>query len=229
MPKKRHNPMNCDNYDYWIFDLDNTLYDIKLSLFKRVSIRITQYIINYFGITKNEALKLQRELYLKYGLTLRGLIVEKKIEPQDFLKYVHDVEFPELKIDNELKSLLSKLKGKKYIYTNASYQHAKNILTLLGVMGEFEYILDIEATDFIPKPNIESYKIMKKKLCLRNKDMDKAIFIEDTARNLVPAKKLGMSTVWMENSFNENDFKKNFTYIDYSFKNVKSFLKFIKI
>ena len=229
MPKKRPNPMNCDTYDYWIFDLDNTLYDIKLSLFKRVSIRITQYIINYFGITKNEALKLQRELYLKYGLTLRGLIVEKKIEPQDFLKYVHDVEFPELKIDNELKSLLSKLKGKKYVYTNASYQHAKNILKLLGVMEEFEYILDIEATDFIPKPNIESYKIMKKKLCLRNKDMDKAIFIEDTARNLVPAKNLGMSTVWMENSFNENDFKKNFTYIDYSFKNVKSFLKFIKI
>ena len=229
MPKKRPNPMNCDTYDYWIFDLDNTLYDIKLSLFKRVSIRITQFIINYFGITKNEALKLQRELYLKYGLTLRGLIVEKKIEPQDFLKYVHDVEFPELKIDNELKSLLSKLKGKKYVYTNASYQHAKNILKLLGVMEEFEYILDIEATDFIPKPNIESYKIMKKKLCLRNKDMDKAIFIEDTARNLVPAKNLGMSTVWMENSFNENDFKKNFTYIDYSFKNVKSFLKFIKI
>lgn len=229
MPKKRPNPMNCDTYDYWIFDLDNTLYDIKLSLFKRVSIRITQYIINYFGITKNEALKLQRELYLKYGLTLRGLIVEKKIEPQDFLKYVHDVEFPELKIDNELKSLLSNLKGKKYIYTNASYQHAKNILTLLGVMEEFEYILDIEATDFIPKPNIESYQIMKKKLCLRNKDMEKAIFIEDTARNLVPAKNLGMSTVWMENSFNENDFKKNFTYIDYSFKNVKSFLKFIKI
>ena len=229
MPKKRPNLMNCDTYDYWIFDLDNTLYDIKLSLFKRVSIRITQFIINYFGITKNEALKLQRELYLKYGLTLRGLIVEKKIEPQDFLKYVHDVEFPELKIDNELKSLLSKLKGKKYVYTNASYQHAKNILKLLGVMEEFEYILDIEATDFIPKPNIESYKIMKKKLCLRNKDMDKAIFIEDTARNLVPAKNLGMSTVWMENSFNANDFKKNFTYIDYSFKNVKSFLKFIKI
>ena len=229
MPKKKPNPMNCDTYDYWIFDLDNTLYDIKLSLFKRVSIRITQYIINYFGITKNEALKLQRELYLKYGLTLRGLIVEKKIEPQDFLKYVHDVEFPELKIDNELKSLLSNLKGKKYIYTNASYQHAKNILTLLGVMEEFEYILDIEDTDFIPKPNIESYQIMKKKLCLRNKDMEKAIFVEDTARNLVPAKNLGMSTVWMENSFNENDFKKNFTYIDYSFKNVKSFLKFIKI
>ena len=132
MPKKRPNPMNCDTYDYWIFDLDNTLYDIKLSLFKRVSIRITQYIINYFGITKNEALKLQRELYLKYGLTLRGLIVEKKIEPQDFLKYVHDVEFPELKIDNELKSLLSKLKGKKYVYTNASYQHAKNILKLFN-------------------------------------------------------------------------------------------------
>ena len=229
MPKKRPNPMNCDTYDYWIFDLDNTLYDIKLSLFKRVSIRITQFIINYFGITKNEALKLQRELYLKYGLTLRGLIVEKKIEPQDFLKYVHDVEFPELKIDNELKSLLSKLKGKKYVYTNASYQHAKNILKLLGVMEEFEYILDIEATNFIPKPNIESYHIMKKKLCLKNKDMDKAIFIEDTARNLVPAKNLGMSTVWMENSFNANDFKKNFTYIDYSFKNVKSFLKFIKI
>ena len=50
-------------------------------------------------------------MYKKYGLTLRGLMIEKKMDPEPYLKYVHDVDFDDLKIDNELKNLLKKLKG----------------------------------------------------------------------------------------------------------------------
>ena len=39
---------------------------------------------------------LQREMYLKYGLTLRGLIVEKNIDHDSLLNYVHEVSHPEL-------------------------------------------------------------------------------------------------------------------------------------
>ncbi len=228
MIKENHNSIYRDSFDYWIFDLDNTLYDIKLGLFKKVSQRITKYIINYFNISNEEALKLQREMYYKYGLTLRGLIIEKNIEPKDFLNFVHDVDFSELQKDFELKKLLTELKGKRYIYTNASYDHAKNILSCLDVFKEFDKIIDIKITNFIPKPNKVSYEIMSKKLGLTENHFDKAVFVEDTVKNLIPAKKLGMTTIWIENDFNYNEFRKNLTYIDYSFKNVKSFLKFIK-
>ena len=217
-----------DSYDFWIFDLDNTLYDINLGVFKKISKRITKFIIDEFQLNDNKAKILQREMYLKYGLTLRGLIIEKKINPDKFLDFVHDVDHPELKTDNELISLLKNLSGKKCIYTNAPYSHAKKILTLLGIFDIFDDILDIKNTDYIPKPDIASFEIMKRKLGISFEFGKKSIFVEDTLKNLKPAKQIGMSTVWMENKLNLEEFKKDFSFVDYSFKNIKSFLKFVK-
>ncbi len=217
-----------DSYDFWIFDLDNTLYDIKLGVFKKISKRITKFIIDELQLNEDKAKILQREMYLKYGLTLRGLIIEKKINPDKFLDFVHDVDHPELKTDNELISLLKNLNGKKCIYTNAPYSHAKKILTLLGIFDIFDDILDIKNTDYIPKPDIASFEIMKRKLGISFEFGKKSIFVEDTLKNLKPAKQIGMSTVWMENKLNLEEFKKDFSFVDYSFKNIKSFLKFVK-
>ena len=217
-----------DSCDFWIFDLDNTLYDINLGVFKKISKRITKFIIDEFQLNEDKAKILQREMYLKYGLTLRGLIIEKKINPDKFLDFVHDVDHPELKTDNELISLLKNLSGKKCIYTNAPYNHAKKILTLLGIFDIFDDILDIKNTDYIPKPDIASFEIMKRKLGISFEFGKKSIFVEDTLKNLKPAKQIGMSTVWMENKLNLEEFKKDFSFVDYSFKNIKSFLKFVK-
>ena len=93
-------------YDYWIFELDNTLYDINLGLFRRISKRMTEYIKKFFDLEHDKALSLQKNMYKKYGLTLRGLMIEKNMDPEPYLKYVHDVHFDDLKIDNELKNLL---------------------------------------------------------------------------------------------------------------------------
>ena len=68
-------------YDYWIFDLDNTLYDINLGLFRRISKRMTEYIKEFFDLEHDKALSLQKNMYKKYGLTLRGLMIEKNIDP----------------------------------------------------------------------------------------------------------------------------------------------------
>ena len=228
MITKSSNKIIKDNFDHWVFDLDNTLYDIKLGLFKKISERITTYIVNYLKLPELEAKILQREMYLKYGLTLRGLIVEKNIDPDSFLNYVHDVSHPELKKDNELKVLLKNLPGNKYVYTNASYKHAKNILLNLGIYDLFKKIIDIKDTNYIPKPDSRSYEIMKKKFDLNELNINRSILIEDTISNLIPAKNLGMTTVWIENKLNYPNFKKNIKIVDYSFKNVKSFLRFIK-
>jgi len=228
MFKKNFTSIFKDSYDFWIFDLDNTLYDINLGVFKKISKRMTKFIINELELDEDKAKTLQKEMFLKYGLTLRGLIVEKKINPDRFLNYVHDVDHPELERDNELISLLRNLNGKKYIYTNAPYSHAKKILNVLGAFDLFDDILDIKKTDYIPKPDLTSFEIMQRKFGISFKNVKKSIFIEDTVKNLKPAKQIGMSTVWIENKLNCEEFKKDFSFVDYSFKNVKSFLKFVK-
>ena len=190
-------------YDYWIFDLDNTLYDINLGLFRRISKRMTEYIKEFFDLEHDKALSLQKNMYKKYGLTLRGLMIEKNMDPEPYLKYVHDVDFDDLKIDNELKNLLKKLKGNKFIYTNASYDHTKNILQAMGIFEEFEMIFDIKDSNYIAKPDYKSYDMMISKFGINNKSIKRSIFFEDTAKNLKPASELDITTVWVDNEFNK--------------------------
>ena len=213
-----------NNYDYWVFDLDNTIYDFNLGLFRRISQRMTQYIKDYFDLNHSDALNLQKDMYKKYGLTLRGLIIEREIDPEPFLEYVHDVNFNDLEIDYELKKLLGEIKGKKLIYTNASYKHAKNILTSMGIFEEFEKIFDIKDSNYAAKPDQTSYLIMKEKFGLDNESIKRSIFFEDTAKNLKPASELGMSTVWIENEFNKDEANKLKKYINFSGADIKTIL-----
>ena len=218
-----------NSFQNWIFDLDNTLYDINLGLFKKISHRITDFIMSKYSLDIDQAKKIQKEYYLKYGLTLRGLIVEKKLEPEEFLDYVHDVEHPELEKNDQLISKIRILEGKKIIFTNATSKHAKKILKILELEHDFDQIIDIKDLEYIPKPDKRSYKKLLECLNLTKENLDKTIFFEDTVKNLIPAKELGITTVWMKNSINEKDFKKNFSFIDYSFNNLNDFLDTIKM
>ena len=218
-----------NSFQNWIFDLDNTLYDINLGLFKKISNRITDFIMSKYSLDIDQAKKIQKEYYLKYGLTLRGLIVEKKLEPEEFLDYVHDVEHPELKKNDQLISKIRILEGKKIIFTNATSKHAKKILKILELEDDFDQIIDIKDLEYIPKPDKRSYKKLLECLNLNKENLDKTIFFEDTVKNLIPAKELGITTVWMKNSINEKDFKKNFSFIDYSFNNLNEFFDTIKM
>jgi len=218
-----------NSFQNWIFDLDNTMYDINLGLFKKISNRITDFIMSKYSLDIDQAKKIQKEYYLKYGLTLRGLIVEKKLEPEEFLDYVHDVEHPELKKNDQLISKIRILEGKKIIFTNATSKHAKKILKILELEDDFDQIIDIKDLEYIPKPDKRSYKKLLECLNLNKENLDKTIFFEDTVKNLIPAKELGITTVWMKNSINEKDFMKNCNFIDYSFNNLNEFLDTIKM
>ena len=218
-----------NSFQNWIFDLDNTMYDINLGLFKKISNRITDFIMYKYSLDIDQAKKIQKEYYLKYGLTLRGLIVEKKLEPEEFLDYVHDVEHPELKKNDQLISKIRIFEGKKIIFTNATSKHAKKILKILELEHDFDQIIDIKDLEYIPKPDKRSYKKLLECLNLNKENLNKTIFVEDTVKNLIPAKELGITTVWMKNSINEKDFIKNFNFIDYSFNNLNEFLDTIKL
>ena len=124
------------------------------------------------------------------------MIKNHKINANEFLEYVHDIDIDFLKKDQLLGEELKKLKGKKIIFTNGSRKHALNVTKKIGINEHFDDIFDIVDSEFIPKPSIEPYK----KLIEKHKiDPKLCVLVEDIARNLKPAYEMGMKTIWIEN------------------------------
>ncbi len=82
-----------DHIDTWVFDLDNTLYPASCRLFDQIDVRMGEFVSQPARkSTMPKPSSMQKELFYKYGTTLRGLMVEHGVEPDDFLDYVHDID-----------------------------------------------------------------------------------------------------------------------------------------
>ena len=211
---------------YWIFDLDNTLYSGQTKVFSEVDKRMSSFISEKLKIDVIEAKKIQKEYFYEYGTTLSGLMQKKNIDPNEFLEFVHDIDISWLPKDKLLREELIKIKEKKYIFSNGSHAHIRNVTNQLGIDDLFDGAFDITDANFLPKPRIEPYKKLIQKFKL---DPNKSILIEDIAHNLEQAKNLGMKTCWLENdeTFAKKDADK--PYIDYKINNLPSFLQKINV
>tara|TARA_B100001996_G_scaffold169863_1_gene129501 strand:- start:1735 stop:2409 length:675 start_codon:yes stop_codon:yes gene_type:complete len=214
------------NIKYWIFDLDNTLYSGQTKVFSEVDKKMSAYISQKLDVDLVKAKEIQKKYFYETGTTLSGLMKYNNIDPHEFLKYVHDINVSWLPKDLLLREELIKIKEKKYIFTNGSHSHVKNITNQLGIEDLFDGTFAITDADFIPKPSLEPYKKIIKKF---NLDPKKSIFIEDIAHNLKNAKLLGMKTVWLENEEHFASKDKDKPYIDYKIKKLSSFLREINI
>ena len=217
---------NLKNIEFFIFDLDNTLYSGQTKVFEMIDKRMSAYISKKLNVDLIKAKEIQKKYFYELGTTLSGLMKHNNIDPYEFLNFVHDIDISWLSKDLLLREELIKIKEKKYIFTNGSYSHANNITKQLGIEGLFDGVFDIIDADFIPKPAIEPYKKIIKKF---NLDPKKSILIEDIAHNLEQAKNLGMKTCWLENNdtFAKKDADK--PYIDYKIKSLPSFLQEINV
>ena len=211
---------------FWIFDLDNTLYSGQTKVFAEVSKNMGAYISKKLNIDLVKAKEIQTKYFYQNGTTLSGLMKYDNIDPYEFLDFVHNIDISWLPKDQLLREELLKIKEKKYIFTNGSHSHVKNITKQLGISDLFDGAFAITDADFIPKPSIEPYKKLVKKFDLNPK---KSILIEDIAHNLKNAKHLGMKTVWLENNEAFASKDKDKPYIDYKIKNLSSFLREINI
>ena len=207
---------------YWLFDLDNTLYSGDTKVFDQVDKKMSFYISKKLNISLEEAKKIQKNYFQEYNTTLNGMIKNHKINAEEFLDFVHDVDLNFLKKDLDLRSELTNLIGKKYIFTNGSRAHASNVTKRIGIEKLFDGVFDIVDSDFIPKPSIEPYKKIIQKYGI---DPEYCIFIEDIARNLKPAYELGMKTVWIKNDEPWAAEFSNENFINYKTDNLSDFLR----
>ena len=217
---------NLLDIKYWIFDLDNTLYSGQTKVFSEVDKKMSTFISKKMDVDLVKAKEIQKKYFYEYGTTLSGLMKQDSIDPHEFLEFVHDIDISWLPKDLKLKDELIKIKEKKYIFTNGSNAHVKNVTKQLGIDGLFDGAFDIVDANFVPKPHIEPYKKIIDKFKI---EPTKSILIEDIAHNLEQAKNLGMKTCWLENeeAFAKKDADK--PYIDYKIKNLPSFLQEINI
>ncbi|EJW10246.1 Pyridoxal-5'-phosphate phosphatase, Alphaproteobacterial type [Rhodovulum sp. PH10] len=181
-----------DHVETWVFDLDNTLYPPHLDLWQQVDGRIRDYIAKFLAVTAEEAFRVQKDYYRRYGTSMRGLMAEHGLEPDDFLTYVHQIDHSPIRPNAALGRVLEALPGRKLVLTNGTRAHADAVLSRLEIDHCFEDVFDIVAGALEPKPFPEVYDRF---LARHGVDPKKAVLFEDLARNLAVPHALGMVTV----------------------------------
>ncbi|HWH46862.1 MAG TPA: pyrimidine 5'-nucleotidase [Burkholderiales bacterium] len=183
----------------WIFDLDNTLHDARPHIFPHIDRSMTAYLAEHLGLGAEAANELRQVYWRRYGATLVGLIRHHRIDPHHFLRETH--RFPQIERQvvgrRELRSVLRRLPGRKFVFSNAPAAYSRAVLAALGVNDLFDDVFTIEHTRFRPKPDVQGFRRL-----LRTHRLlaARCIMVEDSLENLRTAKRLGMKTVWVDQS-----------------------------
>ena len=207
---------NFAEIDCWIFDLDNTLYPASTDLFSQINVKMSNYIMNLLDVDKIAADKMRAEYWKKYGTSLAGLMQNHKVDPEDFLRFVHDIDFSVLTKDSKLLNALNKLPGRKLVYTNGTVPYACEVLKYRGLLDAFDEIYGIEDADYVPKPFTRAFEIIFLKASIVH---NRSVMFEDEVRNLEVPFKLGLKTILV------SDIQSKKEYVTHSVKNLSDFLR----
>ena len=176
-----------------IFDLDNTLYPPASGMLKELGRRIELWLRDHFDLPRDEAVAMRRDYFLRYGTTLGGLVARHDVDARDFLAFVHDVPVEEyLDPHPALAAMLDSIPLRRAIYTNAPSEYAGRVVRALGVACCFERVIGIEEVGLRNKPSRDAYE---RALALLGARGSECMMVEDSPRNLRPARALGMATV----------------------------------
>lgn len=176
------------------FDLDDTLYPPSNGLWTAIRGRISDYMNDRLGIAMDD-IPLLRQHYLEaYGTALRGLQHHYPVDSEDYLAYVHDLPLEEyIRPNPALGAMLRSLPQKRWIFTNADDRHASRVLNILGISDCFDGVIDVRRLGYLNKPDIEAHHLALK--IAGENDPKRCILLDDSWRNMAPAKTLGMTTV----------------------------------
>jgi len=220
---------NFGHVETWVFDLDNTLYPHHLNLWQQVDERIRTFVANFLNVSKDEAFRVQKDYYRRYGTTMRGLMAEHGLKPDEYLDFVHEIDHSPLTPNATLGAALERLPGRKLILTNGTRKHAEAVMRRLDIDRHFEDVFDIAAADLEPKPLPQVYERF---LARHDVDPRKSAMFEDLARNLETPHALGMVTVLVVPEGQREVFREHWelegrdaAHVDYATENLAGFIE----
>ena len=177
---------------------------------------MSNYIMNLLDVDRVAADEMRAAYWEKYGTSLAGLMQNYQVDPDDFLNFVHDIDFSVLPKDLNLLEALNNLPGRKLVYTNGTVPYAREVLKYLGLFSVFDEIYGIEDATYVPKPLPEAFGIIFSKA---NIVYNRSAMFEDEVRNLEVPSKLGLKTILV------SDIQSNKKYVEYTTKCLPGFLR----
>jgi putative hydrolase of the HAD superfamily len=230
-PSSDRRPRGFEHVETWIFDLDNTLYPHNVNLWQQVDERIRDYIADFLKVTHEEAFRLQKDYYKRYGTSMRGMMTEHGMRSDDFLDFVHQIDHSPLEPNPALGDAIEKLPGRKVILTNGTRRHADAVLARLGIERHFQDVFDIIAAELEPKPSPQTYDRFLEALKI---EAATASMFEDLAQNLAVPHALGMTTVLVVPEHSREVFREEWElegrdapHVDHVTDNLTAFLRAI--
>ena len=197
----------------WIFDLDNTLHDARPHIFPHINRSMTAYLQQHLQLDEQTANELRMRYWQRYGATLSGMMQHHATDPAHFLWHTHQFpDLPQMVLRvTRLRHILQRLPGKKLVFSNAPLDYVNAVLALIGIEDLFDGVFAIEHTRYQPKPQLAGFLRLLRSFRL---NPARCIMVEDSAENLLTAKRLGMRTVWV------NETSRSPAYVDIKIRDV---------
>jgi putative hydrolase of the HAD superfamily len=176
-----------------LLDVDNTLYARSCGIVERIDTLIDRYLIERMRVPSGDVRDLRRALRAAHGTTLRGLMLDHGIDPDDYLAFVHAIDVAGiLAFDEALQAMLRRIPLPKVAVTNGSSAHAHAVLDCLGIRDQLTRVYALEQLGYVPKPFPAAFQAVLDDLPAR---ADACVLVEDSVPNVEAASRLGMRTV----------------------------------
>jgi len=193
----------------WLIDLDNTLHDASWTLMGEINRRMTRYIVDQLGVDEAEASALRQTYWHRYGATLLGMVRHQGTDPHDFLAKTHpapDELAAFLKFERGLASRIARLRGERWLLTNAPRVYTHRLLESMRIARLFDRLICIEDMRAMgqlrPKP---STWLWRRLIQIADRAPSQITLIDDSAENLLGAHRAGMRTarVWVSKTLRD--------------------------
>ncbi|KAI9188171.1 putative suppressor of disruption of TFIIS [Blastocladiella emersonii ATCC 22665] len=198
LPERPANPTA-----FFYFDIDGTVYSHSRGVLDEMRDLIETYFARHLNLSRDEAIRLHKQYYSQYGLSVRGLLKHHSADPVDYdrnvdqalnlPKYVHS--------DPELRAMLQRLRPDivRWTFTNAGVHHARRVLDLVGISDVFHGMTycDYTRPNFSCKPEPEFYEQAMAESAYARAGVP-IYFADDNLPNLTAAKKRGWTTIWVD-------------------------------
>ena len=191
----------ADRRTVWLFDLDNTLHDAGAWIFGAFHVSMGEFTARALNLSLAEAQQLNHHYRHRHGATLLGLVRHHGVKPAEFLRDTHLFPDLEQRLDGHRHDLaaLARLRGRKFILTNAPRAYALRVLAGLGIARLFDGVIGIDDMAMFgqlrPKPDARMLRRVAVGLKVAPQ---RCVLVEDTLEHQKAACRVGMRTVWMQ-------------------------------